>query len=70
MSNKHTHCTNFITDFLEDKPSCSHRGCKGTLVKVYVRYEDHGPIIEELECSTCGKIAKRQKFRPKQRRRY
>ena len=49
--------------------ACPRRSCKGTCVPVCVRYTDHGPINNELECTTCGKVIKDPAFK-KEREKY
>jgi len=39
------------------------------MIPVLVRYKDHGPINQEQECSTCGKILKDPRFK-KQRQNH
>ena len=34
------------------------KGCGGTMIQVYVRYEQGGEIKKEYECSKCGKVVK------------
>ena len=33
------------------------------MVQVFSRYKDHGPIYEEQECSTCGKVIKNPQYK-------
>lgn len=34
------------------------KGCGGTLIPVYVSYEQQGQLKKEWECSKCGKVVK------------
>jgi len=34
------------------------KGCGGTMIEVYVRYDGDRELKKEFECSKCGKIVK------------
>ena len=60
--------------YLEDiAPICKcPKKCGGTMIQVYVRYEQGGDIKKEWECSKCGKVIKNLpwKYNNKQRNKY
>ena len=64
MSNKHhfnwlkSPSVTFLEEIIGNRRDCPKRSCKGKCVEVIVRYNDHGLIHHEFECTTCGKVIK------------
>lgn len=56
--NEFLHTLDFMNTELGPWEYCPRHGCKGTLIIVRVRYQDHGPLIKEKVCTTCGKVVK------------
>ena len=78
MSNKHqtNHLEGVALRYLKTElpilRNCPRGKCEGTMTIVWVRYQDHGPINLEQECTICGKTIKdprykrdNRKWRPK-----
>lgn len=58
MGNKHKHSDLYVSEFFGEQKFCNKKNCKGLMIPVLTRYEDHGPINYEYECVYCGKIIK------------
>jgi hypothetical protein len=48
----------FFEDFIGERKRCPKRSCKGMCVEVLTRYQDHGLLHHEYECTTCVKVIK------------
>jgi hypothetical protein len=71
--NKHQHSLDFLQElFQEDKLvlKCPRTNCRGTMIKVLARYDDHGPLNNEFECTSCGKVRKDRFYADERRKKY
>ncbi len=50
--------------------ACPRPNCRGTMILVLTRYEDHGPLNKEYECTSCSKVRKDPIFAEQRRREY
>ena len=69
--NRNTNITlQYMKEELGHKTKCPRKGCRGCMIEVLVRYEDHGPINFEKECTECGKVLKDPRFKRERERRW
>ena len=59
-----------MRDELHLNCSCSRPNCRGTMILVLTRYEDHGPLNKEYECTSCGKVKKDPVYSQQRREQY
>lgn len=68
--NKHTKSHEYLREELQANYPCPRNNCRGTMVLVFTRYEDHGPLNKEFECTCCGKIKKDSYYADQRRAQY
>ena len=62
--NKHQHNSinsislNYMHNELGPWIKCPKRSCPGTMTDIFVRWIQNGPIFNDKECTTCGKVTK------------
>lgn len=70
-SNRNTNTTlQYMKEELGSKTKCPRKGCQGCMTEVWIRYEDHGPINIEKECTECGKTLRDPRFQRERERRW